>query len=89
MFEVKTMNGSLRHGEDGRDRVDREDDVGVLDHDEDEEERRGEQAAVDAGQESLAVVSRRDRQHAAHQPQDRIALGVDLLLALEQQAGRR
>ena len=57
-FEVKTMNGSLGHGEDRRDRVDREHDVGEVDHQQRHEQRRREQLAVAAHEETCAVAAR-------------------------------
>ena len=46
MFDVKTMNGSVRDGEDRGDRVDREDDVGDLDQQQRHEQRRREPPPV-------------------------------------------
>ena len=58
MFDVKTMNGSCRHAEDRRNRVDREDQIGELDQDEHEQQRRRQSPAGLDDEEVLAAVAR-------------------------------
>ena len=53
---AKTMNASLGDAEHGRDRVQREQDVGAADRDEHDEQRRRDAPAVDAGDQPPAVV---------------------------------
>jgi hypothetical protein len=53
---VKTRNGLVGDGEDRRDRVDGEDDVGDLDEHQHRQQGRGEQDAAAADEEALAVV---------------------------------
>ena len=67
-FELKTMNVLAAHGEDRRDRVDGEDDVARLDHDEHREQRRGQPLAVDPREQRLAVVLARGRHDLAARP---------------------
>ena len=77
------------HREDGRDRVDGEDHVARLDHDEHGEQRRGQPLAGLLDEHRLAVVLAGGRHDPAHDLEHRVVLGVDLLVVVPQQADRR
>ena len=81
MLAVKTMNGALGQAEDGRDGVDREEQVRHADGHEDDQHRGEDLLAVDHGAELAAVELLRHRQDLADPGDERVFL-VFLVLAV-------
>jgi hypothetical protein len=78
MFDAKAM--ILRDREHRRHRVDREGDVGRLDDDQRDEQRRGRAPAVLDRQEARAVEPRRDGQEPREKAQERVLRRLEFLL---------
>ena len=82
-----------RDREDGGDRIQGEQDVGRLDHDEDDKERRRDfpNAALDGllGEETMPIVVRRNPDEPPDELQNRIPLGLDVGLPLGCHANSR
>src|SRR5215216_6129559 len=75
-----------RDAEDRGNRVDRENQIGELDEDQDKKQRRSHLLPVLYNEEVLPVERRRDRQEAANQADDAILLSVELFLTLDRHA---
>ena len=88
-FELKTMNCSrLTARMAGIESTANTTSLG-LDDDQHGQQRRGQQLAAVPHEQVLAVVLGGRRYDAPHQAEDRVLLGVDLLLALAHEAERR
>jgi hypothetical protein len=79
----------LGQAEDRRDGVEREQDVGRADRDHDEQQRRGNALAVDAGDDLGAVVLARGRQDLLHELEQRVVADLRLLVAVTGELDRR
>jgi hypothetical protein len=75
-----------RDAEDRRNRVDREDEVGQLDEDQDEEQRRRHRPTRFDDEKVLSVEFFRERQQAPSATDDPILLAVELFVALDPHA---
>ena len=74
--------GIARDGEHGGDGVDGKGDVGGLDDDERNEERRGEPPSVLDDEETVAVHFGRDGEEALEDPNEEVALGVRFVIVV-------
>ena len=86
-FDVNTMSGSRVRAKIAGHRIHRKDHVAHLEEDQRDQERRGLQAPVAADQETRALEGRSDRQGAAQQPHQQVAVGLDPGLWRPQHAG--
>src|SRR5215213_8684382 len=76
--------GIARHGEDRRDGIDRKDEVGGLDYDEDHQQQGAVKPPVDAGEEMGLFVMARDRHEPPDDAQHGVFFGINLRLLLEE-----
>src|SRR5258708_21617789 len=75
--------GVARNAKDGRDRVDSEENVRDLDHDQHKSQRRQQPTAVAPHSEACAVVGIAHRQQPAHEPDQRIPRDIDSSLSVK------
>ena len=75
-----------RDGENGRNGIDREDEVHDVDQDQDQKQRREHEPPVDADHKTASVEFRRDRQHLAAETHEEIFLEIELRVAIEEHA---